>query len=82
MIAKKISLVVTALFSMSMFAQETAELSKEIKPEVKLSYLDSIKSTFKKDDMAAKVDSLWMNELVSLDIYDDLTKDIQPLIRM
>ena len=79
MIAKKISLVVTALFSMSMFAQETAELSKEIKPEVKLSYLDSIKSTFKKDDMAAKVDSLWMNELVSLDIYDDLTKDIQTI---
>ncbi|WP_149205881.1 lytic transglycosylase [Flavobacterium johnsoniae] len=79
MIVKKISLVVTALFSMSMFAQETPEHSKEIKPEVKLSYLDSIKSTFKKDDLASKVDSLWMNELVSLDIYDDLTKDIQTI---
>jgi len=79
MIVKKISLVVTALFSMSMFAQETAEHSKEIKPEVKLSYLDSIKSTFKKDDLASRVDSLWMNELVSLDIYDDLTKDIQTI---
>ncbi|GAA3761183.1 lytic transglycosylase [Flavobacterium ginsengiterrae] len=79
MIVKKISLVVTALFSMSMFAQETVEHSKEIKPEVKLSYLDSIKSTFKKDDLASRVDSLWMNELVSLDIYDDLTKDIQTI---
>jgi len=79
MIVKKISLVVTALFSMSMFAQETTEHSKEIKPEVKLSYLDSIKSTFKKDDLASRVDSLWMNELVSLDIYDDLTKDIQTI---
>lgn len=79
MIVKKISLVVAALFSMSMFAQETAEHAKEIKPEVKLSYLDSIKSTFKKDDLASRVDSLWMNELVSLDIYDDLTKDIQTI---
>ena len=79
MIVKKISLAVTALFSLSMFAQETAEVSRELKPEVKLSYLDSIKSTFKKDDLAAKVDSLWMNELVSLDIYDDLTKDIQTI---
>lgn len=79
MIVKKISLVVTALFSMSMFAQETAEVTKEIKPEVRLSYLDSIKSTFKKDNLATRVDSLWMNELVSLDIYDDLTKDIQTI---
>lgn len=79
MIVKKISLVVTALFSMTMFAQESATASLEIKSEVKLSYLDSIKSTFKKDDLAAKVDSLWMNELVSLDIYDDLTKDIQTI---
>ncbi|KRD11420.1 lytic transglycosylase [Flavobacterium sp. Root901] len=80
MIVKKISLAVTTLFSITMFAQQSsAELSKEIKSEVKLSYLDSIKSTFKKDDLATKVDSLWMNELVSLDIYDDLTKDIQTI---
>nr|WP_294783520.1 LysM peptidoglycan-binding domain-containing protein [uncultured Flavobacterium sp.] len=79
MIVKKISLVVTALFSLSMFAQESAEFSKEIKQDIKLSYLDSIKSTFKKDQLATKVDSLWMNELVSLDIYDDLTKDIQTI---
>jgi membrane-bound lytic murein transglycosylase D len=77
MIVKKISLVVSVLFSFSMLAQETASTEQVIKPEVKLSYLDSIKSTFKKDDMATRVDSLWMNELVSLDIYDDLTKDIQ-----
>ncbi|BDU24102.1 LysM peptidoglycan-binding domain-containing protein [Flavobacterium sp. GSB-24] len=79
MIVKKISLVVTALFSMSMFAQESAEFSREIKQDIKLSYLDSIKSTFKRDQLATKVDSLWMNELVSLDIYDDLTKDIQTI---
>lgn len=71
--------MVTALFSFSMFAQESAEFSREIKQDIKLSYLDSIKSTFKKEPLAAKVDSLWMNELVSLDIYDDLTKDIQTI---
>lgn len=78
MIVKKLSLVVSAFFSLAVCAQE-AKAELELKPEVKLSYLDSIKSTFKKNDLAAKVDSLWMNELVSLDIYDDLTKDIQTI---
>ncbi|WP_394345998.1 LysM peptidoglycan-binding domain-containing protein [Flavobacterium foetidum] len=78
-VMKRLSLVVSALFSITMFAQETAKAEFESKPIVKLSYLDSIKSTFKKDDLASKVDSLWMNELVSLDIYDDLTKDIQTI---
>ncbi|WP_343584638.1 LysM peptidoglycan-binding domain-containing protein [Flavobacterium sp.] len=79
MIVKKLSLVVSAFFSLAVCAQETAKTDVELKPEVKLSYLDSIKSTFKKDNLATKVDSLWMNELVSLDIYDDLTKDIQTI---
>jgi membrane-bound lytic murein transglycosylase D len=79
MIIKKFSLAVTALFSITMFAQETATTSLDIKPEVKLSYLDSVKSTFKKDEVATKVDSLWMNELVSLDIYNDFSKDIQTI---
>ncbi|MEN2486512.1 LysM peptidoglycan-binding domain-containing protein [Flavobacterium sp. B11] len=79
MIVKKLSLVVSAFFSLAVCAQETAKTDIELKPEVKLSYLDSIKSTFKKNDLATKVDSLWMNELVSLDIYDDLTKDIQTI---
>jgi membrane-bound lytic murein transglycosylase D len=77
MIIKKISLAVTALFSITMFAQETATTSLDIKPEVKLSYLDSVKSSFKKDEVATKVDSLWMNECLSLDIYNDFSKDIQ-----
>jgi membrane-bound lytic murein transglycosylase D len=79
MIVKKISIVVTALFSMSIFAQETAAPTSEIKSEVKLSYLDSIKGSFKRDAMATRVDSLWMKELTSLDIYDDLSKDIQTI---
>ncbi|MBW1658013.1 LysM peptidoglycan-binding domain-containing protein [Flavobacterium quisquiliarum] len=78
MIVRKISIVVSAFFTMAAFSQETAS-TLESKPEVKLTYLDSIKSTFKRNDLASKVDSLWMNELVSLDIYDDLTKDIQTI---
>ncbi|KQB41271.1 LysM peptidoglycan-binding domain-containing protein [Flavobacterium aquidurense] len=79
MIVKKISLVVSAFFSISMFAQDVAKTDLEIKPIVKISYLDSVKNSFKRDEMATRVDSLWMNELVSLDIYDDLTKDIQTI---
>ncbi|OXA72354.1 lytic transglycosylase [Flavobacterium aquidurense] len=79
MIVKKISIVVSVFFSMSIFAQDVAKTDVEIKPIVKISYLDSVKNSFKKDEMATRVDSLWMNELVSLDIYDDLTKDIQTI---
>ncbi|CAI2765990.1 lytic transglycosylase [Flavobacterium collinsii] len=79
MIVKKIAIVVSAFFSISMFAQDVAKADAEIKPVVKISYLDSVKNTFKKNELAARVDSLWMNELVSLDIYDDLTKDIQTI---
>ncbi|QGK76270.1 LysM peptidoglycan-binding domain-containing protein [Flavobacterium sp. SLB02] len=79
MIVKKISIVVSVFFSMSIFAQDITKTDVEIKPIVKISYLDSVKNTFKRDVMATRVDSLWMNELVSLDIYDDLTKDIQTI---
>lgn len=77
MIIRKISLAVSVFFSLTVFAQDVVKADIEIKPEVKISYLDSIKNSFKKDDLAIRVDSLWMKELTSLDIYDDLTKDIQ-----
>ncbi|MDR7369847.1 LysM peptidoglycan-binding domain-containing protein [Flavobacterium aquidurense] len=77
MIVKKISLVVSVFCSLSIFAQDVAKNDLGIKQEVKLSYLDSVKNTFKKDEVATRVDSLWMNELVSLDIYNDFSKDIQ-----
>ncbi|PXY39980.1 lytic transglycosylase [Flavobacterium cheongpyeongense] len=77
MIIRKISLAVSVFFSITVFAQNTA--NSEVKPEVKISYLDSVKNSFVKNDLAICVDSLWMNELTSLDIYDDLTKDIQTI---
>jgi membrane-bound lytic murein transglycosylase D len=61
------------------FAQDVAKADLQIKPDLKISYLDSVKNSFQKDKMCTRVDSLWMNELVSLDIYNDLTKDIQTI---
>ena len=79
MIIRKISLALSIFFSITVFSQDIVKSDIEIKPEVKISYLDSIKNTFVKDKLCTRVDSLWMNELTSLDIYDDLTKDIQTI---
>ena len=66
----------TFLFA-SIFPLSIAAQSQElIQPVVKISYLDSIKSTFVNDNLAACVDSLWMNEINSLDIYNQLETDI------
>lgn len=40
-------------------------------------YLDSIKKTFINDQIASCVDSLWMKELTSLDLYNDIESDIK-----
>src|SRR5690606_8620797 len=45
----------------------------------KLSYLDSLKLSFVHDKLASCVDSLWMNELANLDIYNDMSTDISTL---
>ncbi len=55
------------------------EKTTPLKPEIKLTYLDSIKKTFVKDDLAACVDSLWLKELTNLDIYSNLAEDIQTI---
>ena len=48
-----------------------------IKNPIKISYLDSIKSTFVKDKMASCIDSLWMQNLASLDGYNEMILDIK-----
>lgn len=60
-----------------MFSQEIAESKGIAVIEPKLSYLDSIKSSFVKDNMASCVDSLWTKELTNLDIYNDISNDIE-----
>ncbi|HMI06231.1 MAG TPA: LysM peptidoglycan-binding domain-containing protein [Flavobacterium sp.] len=74
---KNTTLSFLLLVSGCIFAQDTALNSSYSKPDIKLSYLDSIKKTFIKDNLASCVDSLWMKELTNLDLYNDLSTDIK-----
>jgi membrane-bound lytic murein transglycosylase D len=67
------------LVSFSIFSKFFVKKTATPKPEIKLTYLDSIKKTFVKDDLASCVDSLWLKELTNLDIYNNLTEDIQTI---
>ena len=73
---KKISISFFLLLTVPLFSQEVAESKGTAVLESKISYLDSIKSSFVKDDIASCVDSLWTKELTDLDLYNDITKDI------
>lgn len=72
---KNATLSLALLLSGSLFAQESNQ--PYFKTETKISFLDSIKSTFVHDNIASCVDSLWMNELTNLDIYNDLASDLK-----
>lgn len=75
---KKIALPVLLFIAGTTFAQDTIVAAESYaKPQFKISYLDSIKATFKKDAMASCVDSLWMKELSNIDLYDNLASDIK-----
>ena len=63
--------------SASFYAQESSNNEVILTKESKISYLDSIKKTFVRDEMASCIDSLWMKELTSTEIYDDLLNDIK-----
>ncbi|WP_298224194.1 LysM peptidoglycan-binding domain-containing protein [Flavobacterium sp.] len=71
---KKITLAAILLFAAHAFAQDFSG-----KPQSNISYLDSIKKTFIKDNIASCVDSLWLKELTSLDLYNDLESDIKTI---
>jgi len=75
---KHASLALISFLSLQLSAQDIATNSL-VKPEIKLSYLDSIKSTFNHDAMASCVDSLWLKEITSLEIFDDITDDIKTI---
>ncbi|HPW97152.1 MAG TPA: LysM peptidoglycan-binding domain-containing protein [Flavobacterium sp.] len=71
------SLAIVLLTSIG-FAQDTiitAQVKKE--PLTRQQYLDSIKGTFVRDNIASCIDSMWMKELANLDLYDELSLDIQ-----
>lgn len=59
------------------FAQDDVIKDTVFKQKQKISFLDSIKKTFVVYKNAKKIDSLWMKDMVSLTIYDDLIGDIK-----
>ncbi len=67
------------LASVHLFSQETVVNKEVTKVETKVSYLDSIKSSFVKSAIASRVDSLWMKELTNLDLYNNLSEDIKTI---
>lgn len=66
-----------ALFSFAAVAQESAEADIAFKPEIKLSFLDSIKSTFIRNNEMTCVDSLWMKELANQDLFEGMQEDLR-----
>lgn len=74
---KKTTLSLLLIASIPLFSQNVAENKGIVYLETNISYLDSIKNTFEKDNMASCIDSLWMNELTNLDLYNDISYDIQ-----
>ncbi|HEX8577306.1 MAG TPA: LysM peptidoglycan-binding domain-containing protein [Flavobacterium sp.] len=77
MIIKNISLCLTFfLLAVSSYGQDSKQ-KNYFKENPDRIYLDSIKSTFNRDNLTACVDSLWMKELTSLDLYNNLASDIK-----
>jgi membrane-bound lytic murein transglycosylase D len=78
MTVKKITSLALILLSSAVFAQDSI-IKVPIKktPLTQRQYLDSIKATFVHDNIAQCIDSMWMKELASLDLYEELTLDIK-----
>jgi len=74
---KKITLIVLLLITGNTFAQSFSINSG--RSQSSKTYLDSIKKTFVNDNIASCVDSLWLKELTSLDLYNDLENDIKTI---
>lgn len=75
---KKTLSLVFALFSFAAFAQESAQADiSTVTPEIKLSYLDSIKSTFTSHSDMVCVDSLWLKELTNQDLFENMQDDLK-----
>lgn len=74
---KKTALSFFLVLSIHSFSQKFIENKRNEFTETKTSYLDSIKKSFTKDEMASCVDSLWMKELANLDLYNDISDDIK-----
>jgi len=71
------TLLVVLFSATTFYAQESTLADVNLSVEPKLSYLDSIKSTFQKHDIAACVDERWMSELSNQELYSEMIADIE-----
>ncbi|PWA11588.1 LysM peptidoglycan-binding domain-containing protein [Flavobacterium laiguense] len=76
MTLKNTTLTFFLLLTVSVFSQNFVEKKELVRAEKPVSYLDSIKNSFVKYDRTTKTDSLWMNQVSSFDIYNDIETDI------
>ncbi|MDY0090135.1 MAG: LysM peptidoglycan-binding domain-containing protein [Flavobacteriaceae bacterium] len=75
---KNITITLAILFIGIVSAQETE--IKEIRSEqTKMTFLDSIKSTFVHHDMASCIDDRWVNELMNQDLFQEMNSDVETL---
>lgn len=74
-----IKVVFFALVLLSVSNNAWAQPATVVTKESKTAYLDSIKKTFVNDNMATCVDSMWLKELTSLDLYNDIETDIKTI---
>lgn len=70
--------LLSILPALSVTAQDNFQSENNaVKPVLKLSYLDSLKTTFVVDDMTTCVDSLWLKEVTSLQNFDEMYADVK-----
>jgi membrane-bound lytic murein transglycosylase D len=74
---KKITTLALLFASTAIFAQDDLSIAPFKKDLTNKQVLDSIKASFVHDKIASCIDSLWMKELASLDLYNELTLDIK-----
>lgn len=73
---KRILSLLLSLFAFGAFAQESAYTEAMIQPQIKVSFLDSIKSSFIRNHEMACIDSVWIKELTNQDLFNTMQEDI------
>ena len=73
----KKTIIITSLFlSLFSFAQESVE-KESLLPLPKMSYLDSLKTTFVNHSTSNCIDERWLSELANFELSNDMYNDIE-----
>ncbi|GGD22127.1 LysM peptidoglycan-binding domain-containing protein [Flavobacterium orientale] len=71
------TLVFLLLLSGQLFAQDSLATANQLVELPKISFLDSIKKSFVHHEIAACVDERFVSEIASLELYKEITNDIE-----